>query len=341
MKSHLEKLIEGRDLSLQEMKDAADFCFGESATETEIAALLTALKMKGESPEEIAGLADAIRGKSTFSLAGITGAMDNCGTGGDQSYSFNISTTSAFVIAGAGVTVAKHGNRSISSKTGSADVLEHLGISLSFTAEEVEEILLDNKIAFLFAQHVHQALKPFTAVRKRLGLPTIFNDIGPLTNPVELDAQVIGVYRKDLVPTIAESLKKLGRRRAVVLHGAGGVDEATLSGENHLALLDNGEISYFTLRPEEAGLPTYPADAIRGGDARENADILLDVLKGAPGAYLDTVLLNAGIGLFTNGIAKNIQHGIELARESIQSGAALSRLQRLIDFSKKTPSEVF
>lgn len=341
MRQYLEKLVNGEHLTIEEMKAAADYCFTPEVTDAEIAGFLMALQIKGETAEEIAGLVEVIREKSSFQTGPIQDAIDNCGTGGDRSYSFNISTTSAFVMAGAGVTVAKHGNRSISSKTGSADVLEHLGVSLTFTKEHVEEMLLENKIAFLFAPHVHEALKPFSVVRKHLGLPTIFNAIGPLTNPIELDTQLIGVYRKDLLPTIAEALRKLGRRRAVVVTGAGSMDEASLAGDNQLIILENGKLERRTLHPEEVGLPVYSNDKIRGGDAKANAEILKSVLNGKPGAYLDTVLLNAGLGLFTNGKASTIKEGIAMARESIQSGAALERLERLITFSKKIPSGVY
>lgn len=341
MKQYLEKLIRGKDLTIDEMKEAANYCFKAEVTEAEISSFLTALQVKGETAEEITGLVEVIREKSSFQTSPIQNAMDNCGTGGDRSYSFNISTTSAFVIAGAGVTVAKHGNRSISSKTGSADVLEHLGVSLTFTKEHVEEMLLDNRIAFLFAPHVHEALKPFSIVRKHLGLPTIFNAIGPLTNPVELDTQLIGVYRQDLLPIIAEALQKLGRRRAVVVTGAGAMDEASLAGENQLITLVNGKLERKTLHPEEVGLSVYSNEKIRGGDAKANAEILKSVLNGKSGAYLDTVLLNAGLGLFTNGKAATIKDGIAMARESIKSGAALDRLERLITYSKKIPSGVY
>lgn len=340
MKHYLEKIIAGENLTTEEMKDVTRYCLSEEATDSEIASLLTALQMKGETAEEIAGIVDVIRSESTFSTSPIPDAIDNCGTGGDKSYSFNISTTSAFVMAGAGVTVAKHGNRSITSKSGSADVLEALGVSLTFSKEQVEELLAENNIAFLFAPNVHNALKPFTKVRRELGIATVFNVIGPLTNPIQLDSQLLGVYRKELLPMLAETLKQLGRRRALVVNGAGNMDEATLAGENQMILVENGEITSFSLRPEDVGLPYFSKEEIRGGNAKENAEILLNVLKGKKGAYYDTVLLNAGIGLFTNGKAETIKDGIELARESIESGSALEKLQYLIEYSKKIPSEV-
>lgn len=339
MKTYLEKLINQESLSVEEMKEATNNCFSEEITDTEIAAFLTALRIKGETSDEIAGIVEVIRAHSDLSEINLPNVMDNCGTGGDRSNSFNISTTTAFVLAGAGVTVAKHGNRSISSKTGSADVLEHLGVSLAFSKEHTKEMLEENNIAFLFAPHVHAKLRPFMKIRQELGLPTIFNLIGPLTNPIHLESQLVGVYQRDKLKTIAESLKKLGRKRAVVLNGAGYMDEASLAGENHLVLLENEEITSFTLHPNEVGLPTYTIKEIEGGNAKENAKILLSVLNNEASPYLDTVLLNAAIGLFANGKTSTVKDGLEIARESIASGAALNRLNTLIKYSETLTSE--
>ncbi|API92872.1 MULTISPECIES: anthranilate phosphoribosyltransferase [unclassified Virgibacillus] len=340
MKVYLEKLIQGNSLTMEEMRAATLACLSDTVTDSQIAAFLTALQAKGETAEEIAGLTDFIRANSTFQMDVLDGVMDNCGTGGDQSGSFNISTTAAFVIAGAGITIAKYGNRSVSSKTGSADVLEHLGVSLFFTKQQIKEALTNNQIAFLFAPHVHQTLKPFGKVRNELGLPTIFNMIGPLTNPVQLNTQLIGVYREDKLELIASALKKLGRQRAVVVHGAGGMDEASLSGTNHLIVLEEKELKRFTLHPNDVNLPVYPNQAIQGGTAKENAAITLSVLQGQPSAYLDTVLLNAGLGIYAQGAAATIQTGIEMARKSITSGNALTKLERLRTISEKFTSEV-
>ncbi len=339
MKLFLEKLISKVDLSFEETKEVTKYCL-EHATDAEIAAFLTALQAKGETAGEVAGIAEVIMENSTFQLPVMSDVMDNCGTGGDQSSSFNISTTSAFVIAGAGIKVAKHGNRSVTSKSGSADVLEALGISLSLTKDQAEELLQENNIAFLFAPNVHTSLQPFTKVRRALGIRTVFNLIGPLVNPVNLDSQLLGVYDASFMKMLAEALRKLGRKRALVVHGAGGLDEATLAGENQFVLLDGGEISSFSLSPEDAGLPEYPVEAICGGGPRENAEILLNVLKGKKSAYYDTVLLNAGLGIYTSGKAGNIREGIEMARESIESGQAYERLQYLIEYSKKIPGGV-
>src|SRR5690625_2348699 len=220
MQGFLEKLVHHEDLTIEETREATQRCFSESTTNIEIAAFLTALRSKGEIPDEIAGMAEVIQAKSPLSDIQIDQVMDNCGTGGDHSHSFNISTTSAFVIAGAGVTVAKHGNRSISSSTGSADVLEALGVSLDFGTPQIEEILQENKIAFLYAPHMHQGLRRYMKVRRELRIPTIFNLIGPLTNPVQLDSQLVGIYRRDMLPMIAAVLYYLGRKRAVVVNGA-------------------------------------------------------------------------------------------------------------------------
>lgn len=334
MKTYLEKLMNKEDLTIDEMKNATSHCFTNEVTGTEIAAFLTALRIKGETSDEIAGIVEVIRSQSDLSQINLPNVMDNCGTGGDRSNSFNISTTTAFVLAGAGVTIAKHGNRSISSKTGSADVLEHLGVSLTFSKDDTEEMLRKNNITFLFAPHVHANLRPFMKIRQELGLPTIFNLIGPLTNPIELESQLIGVYQRDKLETVAKSLHKLGRQRALVVNGAGFMDEASLAGENHLVLLDDGKITSFTLHPNDVGLPTYDNTEIQGGDAEVNSKILLSVLNNEDSPYLDTVLLNAALGLYANGKTTTIQEGVEMARHSIASGSALSRLNTLVDFSK-------
>lgn len=340
MKTYLEKLMNKENLTIDEMKQATSYCFTNNITGTEIAAFLTALRIKGETPDEIAGIVDVIRSQSELSQINLPNVMDNCGTGGDRSNSFNISTTTAFVLAGAGVTIAKHGNRSISSKTGSADVLEQLGVSLTFSKDDTEKMLRKNNITFLFAPHVHANLRPFMKIRQELGLPTIFNLIGPLTNPIELESQLIGVYDREKLTTIAKSLHKLGRKRALVINGAGFMDEASLAGENHLVLLDDSKISSFTLHPDDVGLPTYDNIEIEGGDAKRNAEILLSVLNNEASPYLDTVLLNAALGLFANGKTNSIQNGIDVARESIASRSALQRLNTLVEFSKSSTRTV-
>lgn len=339
MKNFLLQLADQKSLTEEQMKEAFQLVLEDEVTESEIAAFLMGLKSKGETVQEIAGIVRAMK-NSTYSFKEkYEDVLDNCGTGGDGSSSFNISTTSAFVIAGAGITVGKHGNRSISSKTGSADVLEELGVKLDLPLEKTEQILKEIGIAFLYAPHVHPKLKKVNSVRKQLKIPTVFNYIGPLTNPIDLDYQMLGVNRRDIIEPIAEVLKTLGRKRATVLNGAGNMDEASLQGENHLAILDNGTIALKILSPEDVGLKRYDNNAIKGGDAKQNAEILLGVLKGEKGAYRDTVLLNAGIGIFTANKADNIIEGVKLAMEIIDSGAALEKLRLLIQKSSGTEKE--
>ncbi|MED4311185.1 anthranilate phosphoribosyltransferase [Heyndrickxia coagulans] len=339
MKPYLEKILAQEGLTFEEMREASRALFSDEVTEGEMGAFLAVLKCKGETAEEIAGLVEVIREKAVPVPCNVPGLMDNCGTGGDGSHSFNISSTSAFVLAASGVKVAKHGNRSVSSQTGSADVLEKLGISLSFPAEEIEALLREIGIVFLFAPKVHPALGKMMKIRKDLRIPTIFNLIGPLTNPMNLETQLLGLYRRDMLGTMAEVLGRLGRKRALVVNGAGYLDEASLSGENHFALLDGGKITTFTLTPEQVGLPYYPLEAIRGGDAQKNSDILLSVLKGEKGAYRDTVLFNAGLALFAAGRAETVKEGIQIAEQAIESGAALEKLHALIEASRKLTQE--
>jgi anthranilate phosphoribosyltransferase len=339
MKNYLLQLAERQSFSENQMKEAIDHILVEEVSESEIAAFLMGLKAKGETVDEIAGIVKALKENTLTFHKKFPNVMDNCGTGGDGSSSFNVSTTSAFVIAGAGIPVAKHGNRSISSKTGSADVLEYLGIHLNLPAKKTEEILEEIGIAFLFAPHVHPKLKKVMMVRKQLKIPTVFNLIGPLTNPIDLDYQLLGVYRRDLLNVFAEVLEKLGRKRAVVINGAGYMDEASLQGENHLTILAEGVIKNQTFYPEEIGLPQYDNSCIKGGDARTNAQILMDVLMGEKGAHRDTVLLNAGIGIFTAGKVNTIKDGVNLAREVIDSGAAYEKLRYLVEKTESAQRE--
>ncbi len=328
------------DLTEDEARQAVNRCLEQDVTNTEMGAFLSALKTKGETAEEMAGITEAVRQASSYQNIRIPNLIDNCGTGGDQSNSFNISTSAAFVIAASGVKLAKHGNRSISSKTGSADLLEELGIALDFTPKEVTELLEKENLAFLFAPHIHSSLKGFIKTRSELGVPTVFNLIGPLTNPLDLDTQLLGVYRRDMLLTLGETLKKLGRKRAVLVNGAGYMDEASLQGDNHLVILEEGKLTEKKLHPHDVGLDIYDNQAILGGDAKENKAILYSVLNNEKSAYLDTVLLNAGLALFANGKVNTIQAGVELARESIASGKALDKLNALINYSKSRMERV-
>jgi anthranilate phosphoribosyltransferase len=335
MEPLLAKLTNTASLSYADALQASRELLNGNMPDAVAGAFLSMLQNRGETADEVAGMVAAIREKAQTIPFQAVDVMDNCGTGGDGSQSFNISTTAAFVIAGAGITIAKHGNRSVSSRTGSADVLEKVGVPLSLPAAETTHLLKENNIAFLFAPHVHPGLKQVMQLRKLLRIPTIFNLIGPLTNPVPLDSQLLGIYRRDMLGMMAEALHKLGRKRAIVVNGAGHMDEASLAGDNHLVLLAEGKQTAFTLHPEEVGLSVYPLEAIRGGDAADNAQILLRVLNGEAGVHRDTVVLNAGLGIFANGKTNSIQEGILMAQESIDSGAAKAKLQYLIDYKQK------
>ncbi|MBM7580180.1 anthranilate phosphoribosyltransferase [Jeotgalibacillus terrae] len=335
MRKYIELAEQRIHLTEAEMTEAGRCMFDTETSQEEIQQFLLALKEKGETSDEISGLVRAVKEIAGTYETTAENIIDNCGTGGDGSQSFNISTCAAFVISGAGVPVAKHGNRSISSKTGSADVLEHLGVRLDFTKDEMKELLDKHHITFLFAPHVHSGIKNVMKARKALGVPTIFNLIGPLTNPVQLSSQMIGIYKRDMIHTMALAMKKTGRNRGVVLNGAGHMDEASLAGTNYLALLEDDQIKEFTLHPEELGLSVVPNEDIKGGDSVENAKILLSVLSGEDSVYRQTVVLNAGIALFASGRTSSIKDGIKEAEKSIDSKAALNKLNKLIEFSQK------
>lgn len=335
MRTYLEKVQQGISLNEHEMREVAEQLMSAETSKGDIAQFIQALSVKGETIEEITGLVSVLKEKAIQVPLSLGDVFDNCGTGGDGANTFNISTTASFVLAGAGLKVAKHGNRRISSTTGSADVLEELEIALDFRPDEITELLQLTNIAFLFAPFMHPSLKRVQEVRRSLGKPSIFNLIGPLTNPVDLSSQLIGVYDQSRLMDLAAVSHRLGRKRSVVLTGPNGMDEASLAGENHLVLMDEGDLIPFTLHPEEVGLSPAPLEAIQGGDARENARILKSVLQGEPSPYLDTVLLNAGIGLFASGVASTIQEGIHKARESVHSGRAQNSLHQVIDYSKK------
>lgn len=329
MKEIFEKLAVQTDLSESQMTAVAEKILNGQLTEAQIAAFLMALKIKGETPEEILGLVKAIKENAVSIPSQTSHVMDNCGTGGDRSFSFNISTTCSFILAGGGIRLAKHGNRSISSKSGSADVLEALGIAVDLAPEKLAQVLDETGIAFLFAQKMHPAMRYISPARQALGIPTIMNLIGPLTHPMNLETQLMGLYQADLQRDLAQVLKLLGRRRAVIITGPDNMDEAALYGVNHYTLLDKGEISQGSFSFKELGLPEVRLNDIKGGDAQENARILISVLKNEPSPYLETAILNAGLGFFANGKADSLAEGINLAREVIASGRAYAKLQAL------------
>ncbi|MGO2385231.1 MAG: anthranilate phosphoribosyltransferase [Pseudolactococcus laudensis] len=327
MKENLVKLMNRENLSRYEVNQMANAMFNGELTDSQLSAILIALAMKGETVDEMAGIVDVVRDKALHIPTTVTTAMDNCGTGGDLSFSFNVSTTSAFVLAAGGVKMAKHGNRSISSKSGSADVLEALGINLYHTPDELAEIFDQTGLVFLFAQHVHPNMRYVMPVRRELEVRTVLNLIGPFTNPVDLDTQLLGTSRPDLLTTTAEVLKSLGRRRAVVVSGPNNMDEASLDGVNRYALLDEtGEITVHEFDHESLGMPRVTLQEIRGGEGKENAVILKSVLNNEPSPFLEVTVLNAGLGFFANGCVESVSEGVAKARDVIASGAAMAKL---------------
>lgn len=339
MRVDMEKVAAGFHLSFEEMTEVAKRLFDEQTATEEIQAFLIALSAKGETAQEIAALATVMKSFSIPMEIPHDAYMDNCGTGGDGTNTFNISTTASFVLAGAGVKLAKHGNRKISSAAGSSDVLEALGIRLDFTQEELSSLLDREGLAFIYAPHVHPKMKRIGAIRRNIGRPTIFNLVGPLTNPLQLASQFTGISRENFVMEYASVLAMLGRERAVVVAGAGGMDEASLAGKNRFVLVENGDLIPFTLTADDVGLKEAPISAIRGGDAVENAEIVRTVLSGERGPHFDTVVFNAGVALFANGRVGTIQEGVKKAVDSILSGRALQKLEAMIAFSQETAKE--
>ncbi len=329
MKEIFTQISNRQNLSRQEIEEVFDRILKNEVSESQIAAFLMGLKTKGETAEEITGIVRALKSHATVLPETFHDAMCNCGTGGDQSYSFNISTTVCFVLAAGGIRVAKAGNRSVSSKSGSADVLEALGINVAATPETLSKALDEVGLAFIFAQTMHPAMRFIGPARKALGIPTIMNLVGPLANPLDLETQLMGLYRVELQETVAQAIKELGRKRAVVITGPDNMDEAALYGTNTYTLLENGNISQQTFTYDALGMPRVELADIKGGDAKENAAILLSVLNNEASPYLETTVLNAGLGFFANGQVASIREGITLARQLIADGSALAKLHQL------------
>ena len=338
LKGELEKILAGADLSAEETGAALEKIASGNVPAVQIGAFLGALRAKGESETELAGAARILRRKCRFIDCGTREVIDTCGTGGDRRdgrSTFNISTTCAFVAAGAGVAVAKHGNRSVSSKCGSADVLAELGYNLNADPETVEDSIQDNGIGFLFAAKLHPVMGAVAPYRKELGVRTIFNMLGPLINPAHAGAQLLGVYDTKLTELFARVLRDLGLRRALVVHGHDGMDEITVCAPTRISELRDGEIRTYDLHPEIYLDRTYRAEDIPGGDARENARILRSVLTGEDhGAARAITLLNSGAAILAGGRAADLRDGIRQAEKSIDSGAALEKLEALIRSSK-------
>ncbi|MDH5509605.1 MAG: anthranilate phosphoribosyltransferase [Nitrospinota bacterium] len=332
IKEAIGKLIHCQNLEEAEMVQVMEEIMTGGASEAQIGSFLTALRLKGETVEEISGAARVMREKSVKVDPGPEPVVDTCGTGGDESGTFNISTASAFVASAAGITVAKHGNKAVSSKSGSADVLAALGVNIQAEVNHVEECLTEVGIGFLFAPLMHGAMKYAIGPRREIGIRTIFNILGPLTNPAGAKAQVVGVYSDALVEPIAKVLGKLGSRHVMVVHGSDGLDEITITGPTTISSFKDGRVENFTVKPEDYGLYPRSIEEIRGGDAARNAVILRDLLSGKKGAPRDVVLLNAGAAILVSGKAASMGEGIILAAEAIDSGAAMAKLEKLIEF---------
>lgn len=329
----IKKLTNRENLSFEEANQVTNEIMENQASEVQKAAFLTALAMKGETADEIAGAASSMRSHA-LPFNASDDALEIVGTGGDGSNSFNISTTSAFVIAAAGIPVAKHGNRAASSKSGAADVLEALGVRLNIPVEQNEAIFKQTGFAFLFAQEYHQAMRFVGPVRKELGIRTIFNVLGPLTNPAHAKKQVLGVYSADLLVPMAQVLDRLGITDALVIHGEDGLDEASISAPTQVAELRNGKIKQYVIKPEDYGLTRAPHEEIVGGEPAANAQITRDVLSGKHGAKRDVVLLNAGLAIYTAYPELGIQGGVNQAAKLIDSGAAAKKLDEVIAATK-------
>jgi anthranilate phosphoribosyltransferase len=341
----IKKVIERQDLTRAESEAVLDQIMTGQCTDAQIGALLAALRVKGETIDEVTGFASVMRRKAAAvptqvradeQLGGTDreALIDTCGTGGDASGTFNVSTATAFVVAGCGVRVAKHGNRSVSSQCGSADVVEALGVRVELGAEQVGRCIDQIGIGFLHAPLLHEAMKHVGPVRRQLGIRTIFNLLGPLTNPAGANTQVVGVYAPHLTELAASVLRELGSRRAMVVHGSDGLDEITITAATRVTELDRGKLTTHSISPEDFGLKRAALGDIQGGDASKNASIIRAILSGEPGPRRDVVLLNASAALVISERARDFRDGVEQARDSITSGRALSKLEQLVEFTK-------
>jgi anthranilate phosphoribosyltransferase len=332
LKSIIGKVATGATLSRDEAASAFDAMMSGEATPSQMGGLLMALRVRGETVDEITGAVSAMRSKM-LRVKAPANAVDVVGTGGDGSGSVNVSTCAAFIVAGAGVPVAKHGNRALSSRSGSADVLAALGVKIDLSPERVSRCVAEAGIGFMFAPAHHPAMKNVGPTRVELATRTIFNLLGPLSNPAGVKRQLVGVFSRQWVQPLAQVLKNLGSESVWVVHGSDGLDEITLTGPTFVASLDNGDIRTFEVTPEDAGLSRVAGEALKGGDGDANAVALLGVLNGKPGAYRDVALLNAAAALIVAGRAKDLKDGALLAAKSLDSGAAAARLKHLIAIS--------
>ena len=336
IKEAIGKVVEGKDLTMQEMKGCMDEIMSGQATPAQIGSFITALRLKGETVEEITGACMVMREKAVKIEVGKGRAVDTCGTGGDGANTFNISTVSAFVVSGAGLRVAKHGNRGVSSKCGSADVIKALGVNIDIPAEKVKECIDKVGIGFLFAPLFHGAMKHTIGPRREIGIRTIFNILGPLTNPAGASCQVIGVYRGELTEPLANVLKNLGAERAFVVHGEDGLDEISITGKTRVSELKDKKVTTYRVGPKDFGIKKARLEEIKSaGSCEDNAKIVREILGGNQGPKKDIVLMNASAALVAGGAALNFKQGVEMARESIDSGKAKDKLDKLVELTNR------
>ena len=325
----VKKIIAGESLTEQDACDAMNQIMEGKATDAQIAAFLIGLRVKGETVEEITGCARSLSEKANRIHPHTEFCVDPVGTGGDGTNTFNISSTSALVAAAAGASVAKHGNRSVSSQSGSADLYEALGVNINLSPKAVEKCITEIGFGFMFAPTFHPAMRHASPVRKQLGVRTVFNLLGPLSNPAGADGQVLGVYEREIIPFVAQTLGKLGEKHALVIHGSDHSDEITISGETYVTELKDGRITDYVIYPEVFGLTRARLEDIQGGKAEENARITLDILQGAPGPKRDVVVLNAAATIYVGQNAKSLAEGVLLAQEGLDNGAAMAKSEEL------------
>ncbi len=332
IKEAIKKLVEKESLTSDEASAVMEEIMSGEATPSQLASFITALRMKGETADEIIGLAKTMRAKA-IPVAFEEPSLDTCGTGGDCAGTFNISTTAAFIAAGAGINVAKHGNRAMSSCCGSADVLEALGVKIELNAGQVRQCIEEAGIGFMFAPAFHPAMKYAAATRREIGIRTVFNILGPLTNPAGAKYQVLGVPSDGLVEKLAIVLNGLGCEHALVIHGEDGIDEFTITGQTHICEVNKGEINCYYVKPEDLGLRKNGASSLKGGNAQENANLLRQILNGDKVPQRDVVLLNAAAALVAGNKASGLAEGVRLAAEIIDNGSARKKLEQMIKVS--------
>jgi len=340
IKESIQKVIAGGSLDEGEAAGVMEQIMGGEATPAQIGALLVALRLKGETVEEITGFARVMRKMATGVSTSHKLLVDTCGTGGDGTNTFNISTAAALVVAGAGVPVAKHGNRSVSSKCGSADVLESLGVNLELDAAEMGRCLDETGICFLFAPALHGAMKYAAGPRREIGIRTVFNVLGPLTNPAGAQTQVMGVFSREMVPLLAGVLARLGSKRAFVVYGDGGLDEVSLSGPTFVGEVMDGDVRQYFIDPLDYGISRAASEELAGGTPEENSVIIRDILSGKTGSRRDAVLVNAALAVMAAGKAGDFREAVHIAANSIDSGAAMSKLNDLTEFTRDKARKV-